>query len=108
MGIRNATSTWNDNKVENFIRQNALLTVYTSKSCPDQQLVQPVSAVEAALLQPDLHGQEGVVELSDRGRQLRELQEQSQPEPEVPVRVECGDSTLTILLELKLAQFQYW
>ena len=63
--------------------------------------MQPVSAVEAALPQPDPHGQEAVVELSDRGRQPRELQEQSQPEPEVPVRVECGDSTLTILPELK-------
>ena len=29
---------------------------------PDQQLVQPVSAVEAALPQPDPHGQEAVVE----------------------------------------------
>ena len=67
--------------------------------------MQPVSAVEAALPQPDPHGQEAVVELSDRGRQPQELQEQSQPEPEVPVRVECGDSTLTILPELKCKFF---
>merc|ERR1711935_415992 len=106
MGIRTRHGGGTKTKLKNFT-DNFSLTNQKPKSCPDQQLVRPMSeAVDDPQHQPP-PGLEVAEELSDKGRQLRELPEQSQPEPAAPVPEECGDSIPMILLELKLAQFPY-
>merc|ERR1712238_591098 len=102
-----AASTWNENKAKNFT-ENFSLTNQKPKSCPDQQLVRPMSEAVADPPHQPPPGPGVAVELSDKGRQLQELPEQSQPEPAAPVPEECGDSIPMILLELKLAQFPFW
>merc|ERR1712008_75184 len=98
--------TWNENKAKNFT-ENFSLTNQKPKTCPDQQLVRPMSEAVADPQHQPPPGLEVAVELSDKGRQPQELPEQSQPEPEAPVPEECGDSIPMILPELKLAQFPF-
>ena len=63
--------------------------------------MQPMLEAAADHQRLDLRELVAVVELSDKGRQPQELPEQSQPGRGVPAPVECGDSTLMILPELK-------
>merc|ERR1712008_634066 len=107
MGIRTWDRRGTKTKLKNFT-ENFLLTNQKPKSCQDQQLVRPMSEVAVDPQHQPLPGPGVAVELSDKGRQLQELPEQSQPEPEAPVPEECGDSIPMILLELKLAQFPFW
>merc|ERR1712238_350456 len=88
--------------------ENFSLTNQKPKSCPDQQLVRPMSGVAVDPQHQPPPGLGVAVELSDKGRQLQELPEQSQPEPAAPVPEACGGSIPMILLELKLAQFPFW
>merc|ERR1712166_70558 len=105
MGERHGGGT--KTKLNNFT-ENFSLTNKKPKSCPDQQLVRPMSEAEADPLHQPPQGPGAAVELSDRGRQPQELPERSQPEPAAPAPEACGGSTPMILLELKLAQFPFW
>merc|ERR1712008_604553 len=106
MGIRTRHRRGTKTKLKSFT-ENFSLTNQNPKSCPDQQLVRPMSEAVADPQHQPPPGLGVVEELSDKGRQLQELAEKSQPEPAAPVQEECGDSMPMILLELKLAQFPF-